>query len=145
MFGLDEMHLIARGVGKQVYDLVTVSNLPGSQESLYYYTNEDGSKNTYNYPFFINKNNLRAIGESITASRKYIPTSFQGSFDNVIEKTDGTRAVDWLDFLLSCVPTIVAPYLKDTATKKAVLSLVKGCALALQWELTLDLLDEMQG
>ncbi|GAA5804830.1 hypothetical protein HPULCUR_010338 [Helicostylum pulchrum] len=80
----------------------------------------------------------------IAKSRKYIPTSFQGSFDNVIEKTDGTRHVDWLDILLSCIHTIVVPYIEDAATKKALLSLVKGCALSLQWNLTEHMLNEIQ-
>lgn len=143
-FGLDELHLIARGIGKQVYDLVTVANLPSSQMSLFYYTNPNHTKNTESYPFFISKRDLKAIGECISQSRKYVPTSFQGSFDNVIAKTDGTRAVDWLDFLLYIVPTIIVPYLPNSSVKKALLSLVKGCALALQWTLTESLLDEME-
>ena len=144
MFGLDELHLIARGIGKHVYELITVANLPASQGSIFYYTNEDGTKNSADYPFYINRNDLKSIGESIVKSRKYIPTSFQGSFDNVIEKTDGTRHVDWLDILLSCVHTIVVPYIEDAATKKALLSLVKGCALSLQWNLTEHMLNEIQ-
>jgi hypothetical protein len=144
MFGLDELHLIARGIGKQIYDMITVSNVSANQGSLYYYTNEDGSRNTQDYPFFISKSDLKIIGESIVKSRKYIPTSFQGSFDNVIEKTEGTRHIDWLDFFLYSVPTVVVPYLADVSTKKAVMSLVKGCSLALQWELTEDLLHEIQ-
>ena len=144
MFGLDELHLIARGIGKQVYELITITNLPASQGSLFYYTNNDGTKNTQDYPFYISRNDLKAIGESIAKSRKFIPTSFQGSFDNVIEKVDGTRHVDWLDFLLSCIHTIVIPYIADIATKKALLSLVKGCALSLQWHLTENMLHEIQ-
>lgn len=62
-----------------------------------------------------------------------------------MRKKDGVRAVDWLDFLLYVVPTLVVPYLPSTSAKKALLALVKGCALALQWRLTEDLLREMEG
>ncbi|KAI8639509.1 hypothetical protein BD408DRAFT_349757 [Parasitella parasitica] len=65
-----------------------------------------------------------------------VPISFQGSFEDVISKTEGTRAVDWLDFLLYFVPTIVVPFIRNPPAQKAILSLIKGCALALQWELT---------
>lgn len=85
------------------------------------------------------------IGACIADSRKFIPVSFQGSFDNVFAKTDGTRGVDWLDFLLYVVPTIVVPSLPNREVKNAVLDLIKGCALALQWKLTTSLVDEIEG
>ncbi|OAD65336.1 hypothetical protein PHYBLDRAFT_176248 [Phycomyces blakesleeanus NRRL 1555(-)] len=140
-FALDELHLIARGIGKLVYDLITVTL---TKETKFYYTHPDNTLNTTEYPFHIPRADLVTIGNCITSSRKYIPTSFQGSFDNVFAKIDGTRAVDWLYFLLYLVPTLVVPYLPNRAVKTALLSLVKGCALALQWTLTSELLDEME-
>ncbi|OAD71978.1 C2H2-type zinc finger transcription factor [Phycomyces blakesleeanus NRRL 1555(-)] len=140
-FALDELHLIARGIGKLVYDLITVTL---TKETKFYYTHPDNTLNTTEYPFHIPRADLVTIGNCITSSRKYIPTSFQGSFDNVFAKIDGTRAVDWLDFLLYLVPTLVVPYLPNRAVKTALLSLVKGCALVLQWTLTSELLDEME-
>ncbi|OAD67250.1 C2H2-type zinc finger transcription factor [Phycomyces blakesleeanus NRRL 1555(-)] len=97
-----------------------------------FYTHPDDTLSTTEYPFFIPRTSLVTIGNFITSSRPYIPVSFQGSFDNVFSKIDGTRAVDWLDFLLYIVPTLVIPFLSNRAVKTAVLSLVKGCALALQ-------------
>ncbi|OAD68523.1 hypothetical protein PHYBLDRAFT_172950 [Phycomyces blakesleeanus NRRL 1555(-)] len=108
-----------------------------------FYIRPDDTFSTTEYPFFIPRTSLVTIGNCITSSRPYIPVSFQGSFDNVFSKIDGTRAVDWLDFLLYIVPTLVVPFLSNRAVKTAVLSLVKGCALALQWTLTSELLDEM--
>ncbi|OAD71059.1 hypothetical protein PHYBLDRAFT_148277 [Phycomyces blakesleeanus NRRL 1555(-)] len=70
-------------------------------------------------------------------------TPKKSSFDNVFSKIDDTRAVDWLDFLLYIALLFVVPFLPNRAVKTAVLSLVKGCALALQWTLTLELLDKM--
>ncbi|OAD74319.1 C2H2-type zinc finger transcription factor [Phycomyces blakesleeanus NRRL 1555(-)] len=140
-FALDELHLIARGIGKLVYDLITITL---TKETKFYYTHPDNTLNITEYPFHIPRADLVTIGNCITSSRKYIPTSFQGSFDNVFAKIDGTRTVDWLDFLLYLVPTLVVPYLPNRAVKTALLSLMKGCALALQWTLTSELLDEMQ-
>ncbi|OAD69424.1 hypothetical protein PHYBLDRAFT_172669 [Phycomyces blakesleeanus NRRL 1555(-)] len=140
-FALDKLHLIARGIRKLVYDLITVTL---TKETKFYYTHLDNTLNTTKYPFHIPRADLVTIGNCITSSRKYIPTLFQGSFDNIFAKIDDTRAVDWLDFLLYLVPTLVVPYLPNRAVKTALLSLVKGCALALQWTLTSELLDEME-
>lgn len=136
------MHLISHGIGKFFYELITVDK---TGKDTFYYTNGDKKKITANYPFYINKDQLQLIGAAITNSRNKIPTSFQGSFDNIFAKTEGTRAVDWLDFLLYVVPTLVVPFLKnDSSLRKAVLSLVRGCALAMQWNLTQRTVLEMR-
>jgi hypothetical protein len=135
------MHLIARGIGKHIYDLIMVDI---TKNSIFYYTNTDSTVNSTQYPFYISKTNLLAIGSCISQSRKFIPTSFQGSFDDVIRGIDGTRAVDWLDFLLYIVPTVVVPCLSTESCKQAVLALVRGCSIALQWELTHELIDDME-
>ncbi|OAD71933.1 hypothetical protein PHYBLDRAFT_169846 [Phycomyces blakesleeanus NRRL 1555(-)] len=130
-FALDELHLIARGIGKLVYDLITVTL---TKETKIYYTHPDNTLNTTEYPFHIPRADLVTIGNCITSSQKYIPPSIQGSFDDVFAKIDNTRAVDWLDFLLYLVPTLVVPYLPNRAVKTALLSLT----------LTSELLDEME-
>ena len=135
------MHLIAHGIGKHIYELVMVDITSNNK---FYYTNQSGATVSANYPFYICKDRLDDIGKSIFQSRQFIPTSFQGSFDNVVLKTEGTRAVDWLDSLLYVVPTIVVPSLQSEECRKAVLALVRGCAIALQWELTNELIDEME-
>ncbi|OAD65296.1 hypothetical protein PHYBLDRAFT_176214 [Phycomyces blakesleeanus NRRL 1555(-)] len=139
-FALNELHLVARGIGKHMYDLITVSL---TKETKKIYTRPDDTLFTTEYPFFIPRTRLGTIGNCITSSRPYIPVSFQGSFDNIFSKIDGTRAVDWLDFLLYIVSTLVVLFLPNRAVKTVVLSLVKGCALAFQWTLTSELLDEM--
>ncbi|OAD71751.1 hypothetical protein PHYBLDRAFT_72820 [Phycomyces blakesleeanus NRRL 1555(-)] len=139
-FALDELHLVARGIGKHIYNLITVSL---TKETKFFYTHPDDTLSTTEYPFFIPRTGLVTIGNCITSSRPYISVLFQGSFDNVFSIIDSTHAVDWLDFLLYIVPTLVVPFLPNRAVKTAVLSLVKGCALTLQWTLTSELLDEM--
>ncbi|OAD66745.1 hypothetical protein PHYBLDRAFT_70261 [Phycomyces blakesleeanus NRRL 1555(-)] len=140
-FALDELHLIARGIGKLVYVLITVTL---TKETKFYYTHPDNTLNTTKYPFHISRADLVTIVNCITSLQKYIPTSFQSSFDNVFAKINGTHAVDWLDFLLYLVSTLVVPYLPNRAVKTALLSLVKVCTLALQWTLTSELLNKME-
>ncbi|KAG1456672.1 hypothetical protein G6F56_006779 [Rhizopus delemar] len=81
--------------------------------------------------------------ESISESRASIPTSFQGSWNNIFVKVDGTRAVDWLDFLLHAVPTDVAPFIQRQDARDALLGLVPACNLSLQWQITNQMLREM--
>ncbi len=129
------MHLIARGIGKLLYDLITTAN---SNDKSFYFKRREGDQSltSNGYPFYISKQQLTAIGTSICNSRKFIPTSFEGNFEDIISSCEGARAVDWLDFSLYIVPTTVVPCLPDNRCKKAVLSLVRGCSLALQWKLT---------
>ena len=140
-FGLDELHLIARGIGRHFWELINVAN---TKNTISFYTKPNGTQSADVYPFFISKPNLKRIGECITQARKTIPVSFQGSFYNVLEKTEGTRAVDWLDFLLYIVPTLVVPYLPTVGSKKATLSLIKGCALSLQWNISTLQIEEIK-
>ncbi|OAD75675.1 hypothetical protein PHYBLDRAFT_143923 [Phycomyces blakesleeanus NRRL 1555(-)] len=50
---------------------------------------------------------LVAIRNCITSSEKYVPISSLDSFVNVFVKIDSTCTVDWLDFLLYLVSTLV--------------------------------------
>ncbi|OAD78115.1 C2H2-type zinc finger transcription factor [Phycomyces blakesleeanus NRRL 1555(-)] len=102
--------IIARGIGKHIYNLITVSL----------------TKET-----------------NIFISIRMIPSPPHNTHSSYQELIDGTCVVDWLDFLLYIVLTLVVPFLPNRAVKTAVLSLVKCCALTLQWMLTSELLDEI--
>ncbi|OAD81281.1 hypothetical protein PHYBLDRAFT_161895 [Phycomyces blakesleeanus NRRL 1555(-)] len=56
-FALDELHLIARGIGKLVYDLITVTL---TKETKFYYTHPDNTLNTTKYAFHIPRADLVA-------------------------------------------------------------------------------------
>lgn len=142
-FGLDEMHTISHGVGKHLYQLITVDLFP-NKNLHFFFTKPDKSISKDRYPFFIKKNQLKELGRKISESRQNIPVSFEGSFDNMIGNIEGVRAVDWQDFLLYIVPTLVVPLIESRSCKKAILALVRGCAIALQWELNNALLLEME-
>lgn len=98
MYVLDEMHLLARGIGSELYQMLTVSL--SSANTRFYYTLPNGDYNVENYPFYIPNQRLNEIGEAIERTRQYIPVGFDGSFQNIIKNTRGTRAVDYLDFAL---------------------------------------------
>ena len=44
--------------------------------------------------------------------------------------------MDWIDFLLYVVPTIVIKVVDDDADIKALVNLVRACALMQKWEIT---------
>jgi hypothetical protein len=69
-----------------------------SNDTRFYYTLPDGNYEIENYPFVIRKEVLKEIGETIETTRKFIPSNFDGSFQNIISNIRGTRAVDYLDF-----------------------------------------------
>ncbi|CAO3618584.1 unnamed protein product [Mucor hiemalis] len=135
---LEEMHMLGHGIGKLIYRLLVKTNQ--GNEHLYFHND----KSAKHYPFTIDKKQLLAAGKSIDASRAHIPVSFQGSWDNIINKLDGVRAVDYLDFLLFVVPTLLVPLLQKNKTRTAVMNLVQGCSIALQWELTEDSIVQME-
>jgi hypothetical protein len=139
-FGLDEMHMVGRGIGKLVYDMLTV-DITKTKKFFYKYPNGDFEVDAYS--FYVPKSILLQVGTAIEETREFIPLSFDGSFQDVIRKTRGTRAVDWLDFLLFIVPTLIVPNLSSRRAKQAMLRLCRGCCLALQWKFTADILQEI--
>ena len=142
-YGLDEMHLIGLGIGKLIHALIVLSNTE-TDTTKYYSKNADGSFQKDQFPFSLPKRDVLLAGKCIEASRSKIPVSFQGSWDNLIQKTAGARAIDYIDFLLYVVPTLLVPLLPMAPARKALLSLVKGCSIALQWDLNEELIVEME-
>lgn len=98
MFVFDEMHTLARGVSSELLQLLTVDL--SFTNNRFYYTHQDGNLEVEQYPFFIPRARLHRIGQAIEDSRATIPVCFDGSFQNIIGDTRGTRAVDYLDFAL---------------------------------------------
>lgn len=144
------MHCIGQGVAKHVYELLTVTlkksynkavalkYAPTDDELL-----EEGIDSAANWPytFDIPKEKLEQIGKLIELSRATVPTTFSSKWENPIEQSGGNRGVDWIDFLLYMVPTVFLPALTHNNVKKPLLSLIKACAVALNWRVTkVDLL-----
>jgi len=94
----NDMNGLARGVSSELFEMFTVDLL--SSNNKLYYTYPNGDFEVENYPFFISKSKLKEIGEGVEKTRQYIPAAFDGSFQNIIHKMRGTRAVDYLDIAL---------------------------------------------
>lgn len=134
-FGFDEMHAIAHGIGRHIFELFAV-NLNSSNDSNIYYVNESKVPNVQSYTFKLDRADIKTIGECIEQSRATIPTSFQGGWDNPFFKVEGFRAVDWLDLLLHAYKCVVIPFIKRKDVRQALLSLIHGCDMALHWRIT---------
>lgn len=106
MFNIEELHLLARGVSSQLFEMLTV-DLAGNNR--FFYTDINGDFQVEQYPFFIPKRKLKELGQHIEKTRQYIPVAFDGSFQDIVQKVRGTRAVDYLDFALV---RILFPYIE---------------------------------
>lgn len=126
-FGMDEMHLIARGIGKLVYlllDPTSSSKFKGSNSDRY----------TFQFrPRTNGRITMKNIGQLIVQSRPRVPASFEGSWD---DRFDLYRAVDWQDLLTVIVPTVIVPHLSSEVAKVRLMNLVNGCIIALQRSVT---------
>ncbi|OAD71608.1 hypothetical protein PHYBLDRAFT_70060 [Phycomyces blakesleeanus NRRL 1555(-)] len=116
---LDKMHGLCHGIDKQVWGLI------------------DG-KYEIKHSLFLPANVLKEIGVAMAATRKTILTAFHGSWRNISKYSRYFKAVDWADFLLFIVPTLVAKRVRDTTARKALLGLVQACNLLMSWELSAE-------
>lgn len=132
-FGLDEMHLLGQGLGKTMYDLVTIS-LGKSYNSAMKLVGDDPKLS----PFYIEKNILVKIGQQIERSKTTVPVSFNSKWVDPIKNSGGNRAVDYFNFLLYQLPTSFVPFFQNKRSRKPVLNLVKACQLCLQWSITTE-------
>lgn len=73
------------------------------------------------------------LGVWIDQSKPTTSSVFKYSFDS---RKGYYRAVDWQQFLLYVVPTMIVPNLKYVEAKNGLMSLVDACSIALQKEIT---------
>lgn len=131
-FSQDELHLICHGVGKTVFDFLTVDLNKTYNKCIKLVIDKA------DYPFFIDRATLNEIGQMVADSKPYVSVKFSSKWVNPIKYTGGNRAVDNLNFLLYVVPACFIPYLTNAAARSALSKLIKGCALSLQWEISKD-------
>lgn len=128
-FGMDEMHLVARGIGQLLFDLLHHRNNSKFQVE---------ASNDYTFQFDQRKSPVAIMAEVslyIGRSTSTVPRTFEGRWN---DRLDNYRAVDWQDWLLYIIPTIVLQYIDNEQTKKAIMNLVNGCVMSLERELTAD-------
>lgn len=131
-FFLDEFHLIARGVSQLVFNMLD----PNSNDRFMHKDNaQNYDKYTFRFKrdFFPKGKIIEDISGRINASRSMIPTTFQGSWTSI--NRGYYRGIDWLDTFLYVLPSIILWRLEDGNAKKALMHLINGCALALQWRI----------
>lgn len=124
-FLCDEMHLIGRNISNLVLGLVF------EQDKFKY-----NSCNGYTFDFIAGTSKERLliqIYDQMRRSRPYVPHAFEGHWNG---NQSQLRAVDLQDILLYVVPTMVLPYLRYEETKDALMNLINGCLIALQWSIS---------
>ncbi|KAI9329310.1 hypothetical protein BD770DRAFT_404258 [Pilaira anomala] len=110
-FFADEFHL-HKNISQLCYDLI----LPSKNLRFKCINSTD-----YSFDLNVSSRFFEKIDTYVKDSRQTIPTSFEGNW----QRTKGhNRAVDWLDFLLYILPTIVIEHLKHKRTKYALMNLV---------------------
>lgn len=125
----DEMHLIGRGISALVYNLLNPKSC-AKFKSL-----DSTKKYTFELKFETKTQQeiMEMIGSLTKESRRYIPPAFEGNWEGI---GGFSRAVDYVDFLLYVVPTIVLPLVKSRPAQMALMNLVNGCSIALQWSIS---------
>ncbi|KAJ1909699.1 hypothetical protein H4219_006360, partial [Mycoemilia scoparia] len=73
-----------------------------------------------------------------------MPTSFYGLEKKIDKQAGYLRAVDWVDFLLYIVPTIVAELIDDPDDVKALISLVNACSKIESWTISEQEISEVE-
>lgn len=128
-FVFDEMHGICHGIARQLWQLFS-----GRYDTK--------KKN----PFGLPRSTLNAVAEAIPSNKHMIPTIAVGdSWKNIEQHGGQMRAVDWSDFLLYIVPTLIAEdHITDATAKQAILSLVLACRLIQSWTITSDQVTVIQ-
>ncbi|EIE92392.1 hypothetical protein RO3G_17263 [Rhizopus delemar RA 99-880] len=116
-FGIDEMHLIGRGIGHLIFNILNAS----CNES---YIIESGSSYSFRLKNPLRRTNGMAIVQNqVEVCASKVPPIFEGSFHVSFGRY---RAVDWQNFLCVIVPNIILPYLVEYEAKKALMCLING-------------------
>ncbi|CEP18538.1 hypothetical protein [Parasitella parasitica] len=102
----------------------------------FYHKCKDGAFEVGEYPFYIPDLVLKKIGKQIEKTRSFIPIAFDGAFQDIVQKTRGTKAVNYLVITMYIVPTFFIPEMTSTQVSKAIMRLTRGTSLSLQWEST---------
>lgn len=132
-FLCDEMHLIGRNISILVQDLIFAQDkFKGSLPDNYSFE----LKSNINKDVLLNR-----ISEYMLSSRALIPARFEGNWNGA--KGSYLRAVDRQDILLYVIPTMVLQHLQDPGARSALMALIDGCAIALQWSISTAELRKM--
>ncbi|CEP19952.1 hypothetical protein [Parasitella parasitica] len=134
--GLEELHAISN-IFKLFYEMI----------SHRYKANFKYIGNEAAYPFQLSHLQFQCLGVAMASGRQYIPTgAFQGSFYPVDPSNVKSiyRSTDWIEWPIYVVPTFLVGLLDNAEIRKGVLGLSRGCALAMQWTVSKENIEEMK-
>ncbi|OAD70942.1 hypothetical protein PHYBLDRAFT_171014 [Phycomyces blakesleeanus NRRL 1555(-)] len=136
-FGQDEMHLLGHGTGHQLYQALGGKFCPGTaglgRKSHGMHLQERLQR--LEYPFALDVS-LDDIEKAVSTSRADIPMAFTGTWRSMKESNGKRKTINWMDFLLFIVPTMVINHLCFADAKQAVRDLVLACFIVQQWSIT---------
>ncbi|KAG2217956.1 hypothetical protein INT45_001390 [Circinella minor] len=91
-----------------------------------------------NTPFTLERHQQIRIGKVLKESHLLMPIGLDGDIGDIFARSKSSRAVDFIDFLVFVLPTVVYEQLEQNGCPvlEPLMSLVNGCSLALQWEIT---------
>lgn len=123
------MHGICHGIARQLWQLFS-GHYKGTEQN----------------PFCLPKATLHVISEAIPQNKYLIPTIAAGdSWRNVDLHGGYMRTVDWSDFLLYIVPTLVAEdHIKDQEAKEALIYLAYACKILQSWNISARQLEQVK-
>ena len=119
----NELHMLGHGMGHLIYNLIDPET-NDFYKAVGISTYSFDVDSVYSPREFMSK-----VGEWNNASKVTCPTAFDYSFD---KRKGYYRAVDWQQFLLYIVPTIIVPRLLHAETQKALMKLVYAVSISLQ-------------
>jgi hypothetical protein len=124
--------MIGHGLAKMLFNLCQPIN-----KNIYANARDKRRYNTTaDYPFSLGACEISKVGEDMLTSKPNIPLSFfHGNWDN-IEKHQSARAVDWMDFLLFVVPTLIIPSIEHSEAREKLNNLIISVHLCLSWEVS---------
>ena len=121
-------------MGHLIYKLIN----PGTSD---FYKTLNGSDYTFDIGSqYSPKQFMTQLGKWIDESKTTTSSVCEYSFDH---KHGHYRAVDWQQYLLYIVPTMVIPHLKHVEARNGLMALVNACSIALQKEITQNELTDM--
>ncbi|KAL7309269.1 hypothetical protein PS15m_011378 [Mucor circinelloides] len=144
----DEMHLLGQDLSKLLFNMLnprTADNfLPLTPPSPSSSLSSESQPPFYTFRMFNSSSNhfKTVIGGLISKSKRTIPPTFDGCWD---PNFDYHRSVDYLDFLLFVTPKIIVvdKFVDNRARNNALMAMINGCSLALQWSITKAEIDQM--
>jgi hypothetical protein len=144
--GLDELHLICEGVCKQFYYLIMARKncKKGVYHSLQEGVNGGFEYDENTYTFNLTSAQLEEAAKKMENSRCTISASFEGRWEGITRSIVLARGIDFLDWMLYAVPSIIVPMFGDRPeTQKPIMKLVEGLTILVEWHIDSVMLDRM--